>query len=133
MEALMAEIKSREDKPLPGIEYSEIRIPDEDHLGNGIFTTVLEPKALAKINPILSSIINEPVFQLLVSINAAVHEITVLLGKADNSPATSREVFVLPKKLDDSKAHRLDVVFRDWKITGLTMDGGDLERVAACQ
>ncbi|MBI5057583.1 MAG: hypothetical protein HZB61_13295 [Nitrospirae bacterium] len=129
----MAEIKSREDKPLPGIEYSEIRIPDEDNLGNGIFTTVLEPKALAKINPILSSISNEPVFQLLVSINAAVHEITVLLGKADKSPATSREVFVLPKKLDDSKAHRVDVVFKDWKITGLKMDGDDLERVTACQ
>ena len=50
----MSEVKSREHKPLPGIEYSEILIFDEDNLGTGIFTTVLEPSAMSKINPILN-------------------------------------------------------------------------------
>ncbi|MBI5097730.1 MAG: hypothetical protein HZB30_00630 [Nitrospirae bacterium] len=126
----MAEIESREDKPLPGIEYSEIHIPDEDNLGTGIFTTVLEPRATAKINPIISAIRNVPVFQLIVNINSAENEVTVLLGKADNSPASSREVFMMPKIFDASMTHRLDAIFKDWKITELKMNGDNLEKVA---
>jgi len=122
----MAEIRNREDKPLPGIDYSEILIPDEEDLGTGFFTTVLEPKAMAKINPILSSIRNAPEFQLMVNINLAEEAITVLLGKADNSPALSREVFKLPKKIDTSKTHQFDTIFRDWKITELRMNGNKL-------
>jgi hypothetical protein len=124
----MAEIRSREDKPLPGIEYSEILIHDEDNLGTGVFTTVLESKAMSKINPLLSSIRNVPEFQLIVNINSAENEVTVLLGKADNSPASSREVFVLPKKFDTSKTHRFETFFRDWKITELKMNGESLTK-----
>lgn len=124
----MSEIRNREDKPLPGIEYSEILIHDEDNLGTGVFTTVLEPKAMAKINPILSSIRNAPEFQLIVNINSAENEITVLLGKADNSPASSREVFILPEKFDNLKTHQFDTLFRDWKITELKMNGDSLTK-----
>ena len=126
----MAEIESREDRPLPGIEYSEIRIPDEDNLGTGIFTTVLEPKATAKINPLISAIRNVPVFQLIVNINSAENAVTVLLGKADNSPASSREVFMMPKVFDASMTHQLDAIFKDWKITELKMDGASLKKAA---
>jgi hypothetical protein len=124
----MSEIRSREDKPLPGIECSEILIHDEDNLGTGVFTTVLEPAAMSKINPILSSIIHEPEFQLIVNINSAENEVTVLLGKADNSPASSREVFILPEKIDTSKAHQFDTIFKDWKITELEMNGEGLSK-----
>jgi hypothetical protein len=55
----MSGIKSRGEKPVPGIEYSEISIPDEKKLGTGKFSTVLEPGALSRINPIISSIIND--------------------------------------------------------------------------
>jgi len=119
----MAEIRSREDKPLPGIEYSEILIHDEEDLGTGVFTTVIEPKAMTKINPLLSSIRNAPEFQLIVNINLAEEALTVLLGKADNTPALSREVFKLPKKLDTSITHQFDTIFRDWKIMELRMNG----------
>ena len=125
----MAEIKSRENKTLPGIEYSEIHIPDEDNLGTGVFTTVLEPNSMTKINPIISTIINVPVFKLIVNINSAENEITILLGKADNSPALSREIFILPPKFDTTKTHHFDTIFRDWKITGLKMNGDSLKRV----
>ena len=124
----MSEVKSREHKLLPGIEYSEILIFDEDNLGTGVFTTVLEPDAMSKINPILSSIINVPEFQLIVNINSAENEVTVLLGKADNSPASSREVFILPKKIDTSKTHQFDTFFKDWKITELKMNGDALSK-----
>ena len=112
----MKKKKSREKKPLPGIEYSEIRIPDEDNLGTGIFTTVLEPLATAKINPLISAIRNVPVFQLIVNINSAENAVTVLLGKADNSPASSREVFIMPKIFDASITHQLYAIFKYWKI-----------------
>ncbi len=126
----MAEIKNRENNPVRGVEYSEIYIPDEDNLGTGTFTTVIEPEAIINIIPIVSSIINEPEFQLFVNINYADDEATVLIGRADNSPPLSREVFILPKKFDVSKTLQFDVVFTDWKIAELKMNGNNLDRVS---
>jgi len=123
----MAEIKSRENNPVPGIDYSEIHIPDEENLGTGTFTTMLEPNAMAKISPIISSIINEPVFKLLVNIYLTTNEITALLGKADKSPALSRKVFKIPENIELSDAHKFDVVFKDWEIKGMKMNGKFLE------
>jgi hypothetical protein len=125
----MTGINSRDNNPVPGIDYSEIHIPDEQSLGTGTFTTVLEPKALGKINPIISSIINEPVFKLMVSINLAIEEVTVLLGKADKLPPLSRKVFKLPKEFNVSDVHTFDVGFKDWKIKGLEMNRNSLEKV----
>ncbi len=124
----MSEIKSRGEKPVPGIEYSELSIPDENHLGTGLFRTVLEPRALARINPIISSILNEPIFKLIVNINLATETVTALLGKADNSPPLSREIFQLPKVFKTSDVLTFDVIFKDWKIQGANMNGKDLER-----
>ncbi len=126
----MAEIRNRENNPVRGVEYSEIYIPDEENIGTGTFTTVLEPEAIINIIPIVSSIINEPAFQLFVNINYADDEVTVLIGRADNSPPLSREVFILPKKFDVSKTLQFDVVFTDWKITELKMNGNNLDRVS---
>ncbi len=125
----MAEIKSREQTPIAGIEYSEIIIPDEKELGTGTFTTVLKPDAMAKISPIISTIINEPVFKLMVNILFAEKEVTVLLGKADKSPPLAREVFQLPEGIELSKVIRFDVIFGEWKIKGLEMDGKNLDMV----
>ncbi|MBI4699212.1 MAG: hypothetical protein HY758_10010, partial [Nitrospirae bacterium] len=88
----MAEIKSREKNPIKGVEFSEIHIPDEEILGSGSFMIALETGALIKDVPIVSSIINEPVFQLFANINYSDDEVTVLLGKADDGPPLSREV-----------------------------------------
>ncbi|MHC4184219.1 MAG: hypothetical protein ACYSR0_12805 [Planctomycetota bacterium] len=125
----MPEVKSRENNPLPGIEYSEIHIPDEDSLGTGTFVTVLEPGAMAKINPIMSTIVNKPVFQLIVSVNAGEEEATVALGKADNKPALSRKVFSIPKDTRSDESHELKVVFSDWDIKALQMNGDELKIV----
>ena len=122
----MAEIKSRDNNPVPGIDHSEIHIPDENNLGTGTYITVLEPNAMAKINPIISSIINEPVFMLVVSINLAIESVTVMIGKADNTPPLSRKVFKLPKEIDLPATHTLDVGFGEWKIELLRMDGESL-------
>ncbi len=119
----MAEIKSRENNPVPGVDYSEICIPDDEKLGTGTFITVLEPNAMAKINPIISSIINVPVFRLMVSINLAIESVTALLGRDDNSPATTRKVFNLPGDIKLSNAHRFEIIFKDWEIEELKMNG----------
>ncbi len=127
----MTEIKNRELKPVPGIEYSEIMVPDEQDLGTGTFTTELEPNAMAKINPIISSIINEPAFKLLVVINLAIESVTVLLGKADDSPPVSRTVYNLPKSLKTSDVNIFNVIFKSWEIKGLEMNGNSLEKTPA--
>ena len=123
----MAGIESHDKKPVPGVEYSEIQIPDDNNLGTGTFTTMLEPNALAKINPIISSIQNEPVFQLIVSINLAIESVTAMIGKADDTPPLSRKVFSLPKEIAVKDAHRFDVLFKDWQIEETAIDGVKLE------
>jgi hypothetical protein len=119
----MAGIESSEKNPVPGVDYSAIRISDADDLGTGTFTTMLEPNALAKINPIISSIQNEPVFQLVVSINLAIEAVTAMIGKADNTPPLSRKVFSLPKKIAVKEAHKFQVIFKDWQIDEMYLDG----------
>lgn len=123
----MGEVISREEKPLPGIAYSEIRIPDEDNIGTGSFITMLDPKAMGKVNPLMSTIVNKPFFQLIVSVNAAEDEVTVLLGKADNTPALSRKVYMIPKDTDIDKAILLQTFFNEWDIKALEMDGTKLK------
>lgn len=123
----MAEVKSRENNPVPGIDYSELHIPDEMNLGSGSFVTVLEPDAMSKINPIISSVVNEPVFLLMVSINLAIESVTAMIGAADKSPPRSRKVYKLPRDLRTEDVHNFNVVFREWEIRGLTLDGKELE------
>ncbi|MEK7307471.1 MAG: hypothetical protein AAB089_00170 [Nitrospirota bacterium] len=127
----MAEIKSREQDPIAGIEYSEIIIPDENNMGTGTFTSVLKPDAMAKNNPLISTIVNEPVFKMFVNINIVTEEASVLLGKADDSPASSRGIFKLPKDINTKESHRFEAIFKDWKIKGLKMNGKELGVIKA--
>jgi hypothetical protein len=125
----MPEIKSREDGPIPGIDYSEINIPDDSDLGTGTFRTVLKEDILGKINPIISSIGNEPDFLMLVTINSAIEEINVMLGKSEKEPPLSRVIFRLPKEIDSKARHTIDAHFKEWKITEVVLDGEKLEVV----
>lgn len=123
----MSEIRSREEHPIPGVEYSAIHIPDEHNLGTGTFTTMVEAGSLAKINPIISNIVNEPYFLMIVSINLGIDQVTALLGKAHDEGPISRKVFDIPGDITTDKAHDFTVVFRDWDISGITLDGTSLK------
>jgi hypothetical protein len=125
----MPEVYSRENNPLPGIDYSEIQISDDQNLGTGQFTTVLKPHAMAKHNPLISTIINVPVFQLMVNIDSETHEISVLLGRADNKPVLSKKIFRFSENPDLSKVYIFKVVFKNWTITGLQINGEQLHTV----
>lgn len=122
----MADIKHRQHGGAPGIEYAEIYIPDDKLLGNGIFTTVLKPDALTKNKPIISIMINVPIFQISVNINPGTKEIPVLLGKADGTEPLSKKLFLIPETLRTTKTNKLVVKFINWEITGLTLNGVDL-------
>ncbi len=122
----MPEIKSREARPIPGVEYSEIRIPDEHYLGTGEFTTVIEPKAMSRINPIISNVMNEPYFLLIVNINLGIDQVTALLGKMHDEPPVSRKVFAIPKDIRIEDANDFTVSFREWEITGMRLNGDNL-------
>lgn len=122
----MSEIKSREDGPVPGVKYSEIYIPDEKKVGTGSFATVLEPAALKKINPIVSSIQNEPVFLMIVSINIAIEQATAMIGKSHNTPPLDRRVFTIPKGIDLLQENDFTVSFHDWDIQVMKLNGNNL-------
>lgn len=126
----MAEIRSREENPIPGVDYSSIHIPDEHNLGTGTFTTMVQAGAMAKINPIISNIMNEPYFLMIVTINLGIDQVTALLGKAHDEGPVSRKVFDIPKDINISEAHDFTVVFRDWDISGITLNGTSLKPAA---
>lgn len=122
----MSEIKSREAKPIPGVEYSEIHIPDKDNIGTGFFTTMLEPRALKKNNPIVSSIQNEPVFLLIVSINIAIEQVTAMIGKSHGAPPLCRKVFTIPADINLEQTNDFTVGFAGWDIKRISLNGSDL-------
>ena len=95
----MGAINSRETNPIPGVAFSEIMIPDEYNLGTGIFTTVVEAEALKKMSPIISNVLNEPYFLMIVTINLGIDQVTVLIGKAHDEGAIDRKVFNIPKDI----------------------------------
>ena len=123
----MAEIKSREANPIPGVEYSEIRIPDEHNLGTGEFVTMLETGALSKISPIISNVMNEPYFLLIVSINLGIDEVTAVLGKTHDEPPVSRKVFTVPNDIKVKDAHDFTVTFKEWEIKDMKLNGNGLK------
>ena len=65
----------------------------------------------------------------MVNINLSTETVTSLLGKADKSPHLCRETFKLPKKFKVSDVHTFDVVFKDWKIKSVKMNGNLLQPI----
>lgn len=123
----MPPIKHSQPNPSPEIEYGELNIPDDQNLGEGRFITVLRPRALIANKPIMSIMINVPVFQISFNINPQTNLVPVLLGKADNSDPLSRKVYRIPQDIDKIKRITIVASFKNWKITSLTLDGNPLE------
>jgi hypothetical protein len=123
----MSGIKNRDEKPIPGVDYSEIRIPDEHYLGTGEFTTMVETKALGKINPIISNVSNEPYFLMIVTINLGIDQVTALLGKTYDEGVISRKVFNIPKDINIENANDFTVAFEEWEVKSITLNGTAME------
>jgi hypothetical protein len=122
----MAEIRHRQHGGSPEIEYSEIYIPDDKVLGTGSFTTILKPNALSKKNPIISLMVNVPIFQISVNINPQTKEIPVLLGKADGTDPISKKIYMILSDIDMVKSSTFVAHFENWEITGLSINGSEL-------
>ena len=127
MEVVMGAISSREKNPIPGVDYSEICFPDEFYLGTGIFTTIVEAGSLKKMSPIISNVLNEPYFLMIVTINLGIDQVTVLIGKAHDEGAINRKVFNIPKDIVVEDSHDFTVAFKDWEIKALLLNGKELE------
>ena len=125
----MGAISSREKNPIPGVDYSEICFPDEFYLGTGIFTTIVEAGSLKKMSPIISNVLNEPYFLMIVTINLGIDQVTVLIGKAHDEGAINRKVFNIPKDIVVEDSHDFTVAFKDWEIKALLLNGKELENV----
>ena len=123
----MGAINSREKNPIPGVDYSEICFPDEHYMGTGIFTTVVEAGSLKKMSPIISNVMNEPYFLMIVTINLGIDQVTVLIGKAHDEGAIDRKVFNIPKDIAVEDSHDFTVAFVDWDIKAVMLNGKELE------
>ena len=123
----MGAFSNSEKNPILGVEYSEVCFPDEYNLGTGIFTTVVEAGALKKMSPIISNVLNEPYFLMIVTINLGIDQVTVLIGKAHDEGAIDRKVFNIPKDITVEDSHDFTVAFVDWDIKAITLNGKELE------
>lgn len=124
----MTEIRHRQHGGSPEIEYAEIHIPNGKVLGSGTFTTVLKPGAFSKNEAIVSIMIKVPIFQISVNINPRTGEIPVLLGKADGSEPLSKKSFLIHSDVNPTISNTLVAGFRDWEITGLTLNELELSQ-----
>lgn len=123
----MPEIKHRQINPSPEVDYAEIYIPDDRHLGTGSFKTVTKRGALSSGKAISSITVNPPAFQISLNLNPSTKEIPVLLGFADGSDPISGKVYFFPENFNLSASHEFEVTFKDWGINELLMDGILLE------
>ncbi len=123
----MGEINSHEKNPIPGVEFSEIHIPDEFSLGTGKFITMVEKGAIKKMSPIISNVMNEPHFVMIVTINLGIEQVTALIGKAHDEGAITRKVFTIPSDIVPENAHDFTVIFEEWDITAIKLNGKELE------
>lgn len=123
----MPEIKHRQANASPEIDYAEIHIPDDNNLGTGSFKTVIKCGALSSGKAISSIMLNPPVFQISVNLNPSTNEIPVLLGFADSSDPISVKTYFFPENVNVSDTHEFKVTFRNWEITGLSIDSVLLE------
>ena len=130
----MVEVRNRMENPSPDIAFQEIHIPNDANFGTGTFRflankEVLVPPARPEPKAVVAIVLNPPRFQLSVSVNPGTREIPVLLGRADGTPPLASRVFVLPLGMDTGAAHEFGVVFRNWRVLSVEMDGQELEGI----
>lgn len=119
----MAEIRKRQNALEPGVDYSELHIPDDSYLGTGRYALSLQPNAIIEQEVITDTITNSPTFQMSVNINSIPKDVSVSLGKADGSAPISSKSFSLPKSSDLAGTHRFEAAFESWEIKSLKMNG----------
>lgn len=122
----MPAMHHRHERPGPGIEYSEIKIPEEQDLGTGEFVAGVTSAALANPTPLVARLIKSPHFQLSLNINSAISRIPVLLGRADSNEPSSRVVFALDHARIKQGTNVFTVKFRGWLVQQLLLNGEPL-------
>lgn len=117
----MVPFKHSQQNPSPDVEKSEIILNNgESDLTEGSFMTLLKPNVLSKKQPIVSSIVNPPLFQISVNLNPqnSPPRMVVLLGDAVSDPK-DKETFEIPSDLDLTKSHEIKVEWKNTQISGV--------------
>lgn len=128
----MSEVTTRIENPSPGVRVQKLHIPDDANFGTGTFIAVLNKDVLMPVvepgqKVIETTAENPPRFRLFFGVNPGTGEICVLLGRADGTPPVSDNTFVLPSGTAASEEHQFKVVFRNWRLLSLQMDGQCVE------
>ncbi len=125
----MIPFKHSQLNPNHKVESSEIILNNgEKDLSVGSFTTILKPDSLNDKVPIISSIINAPLFQISVTFNPQNNppRIVVLLGDAISKPK-DKEIFEIPSNINNSITHTFQVLWQNSRIISLNMDSQPLK------
>jgi hypothetical protein len=107
----------------PEIEQTSLTIHNEADLGSGIYKVKIRPKSLESNYRIAAIEIQEPDFQLTLTINVLTKDIPVFLGRADGPQPITWKIFRLPADISIDRHHEFTVTFTGWEIESLKMDG----------
>ena len=124
----MGIFQHKQQNPSPEIESSEITLPNgENDLSEGYFKTLLKSSVLTKKQPIVSSIVNHPIFQISVNINPQNNppRIVILLGDTISNPK-DKKTFEIPSDLDFDSPHEVKVEWKNNKINELLIDNNPI-------
>jgi len=120
----VAPFKHNQQNPSPEVENSEIVLTNgEKDFSEGSFKIKLKKGIFINRNPVISSIINPPLFQISISINPQINlpKIIVLLGDTISDPK-DRKTFEFPATLNLEEEHIIKAEWKNNKISNLSMD-----------
>lgn len=126
----MPPIHHQRSDPAPGIDASELLIPDEQDLGTGTVTITISPNSLRADSLIVSSFTNP---SLLFDISATFNgdrKVVVILGRSRETDAISQVCFSLPPYFRRNEAHTVAITFSKWAVFSATFDGNQLKEAA---
>ena len=129
----MVDIRNRTENPSPNIAFQEIYIPDDANLGTGLFRALVKKDALAlptesEPETVIATADDPSGVRFQLDVNRLTRDISVLLGRTNDSLAVCAKTFFLLSGIDTSVTHEFEAVFRNWRVLSLKMDGQELNR-----
>lgn len=114
----------------PEIKETVLYLPDKKgrDISSGMFRTILEKGAFIKRKPIVSAVINIPIFELTVNFNPQNKppRCPVFLGTPTEDRPRDKKVFLLPEDAiyDTGNQIVFDVYWENWQIADVLINDG---------
>lgn len=107
--------------PSPGIESAILTFPVDNYFGDGSYSFIIKAETLHEPRLLTTSCYKIPLFAIRADLYTSSGELSIMLGRADNSVPQS-QVFLLPRYVKDVPDHIFDIAFQNWQIIQVRMD-----------